>query len=309
MTKHDARLPESLPLQTRQGAITPVTRAEGDNTGGERRYRVKFSTGAEVKRWGYTPEVGYGRYREELVIDSASVDMSRINAGAAVLDSHDSYGLGSLLARTESGSIEGGEAYCDIVFPPAGIDEDIDRAEALVNAGTIRFVSAGYTQDQVEIVMGERGEMPLHRVTRWTPLEISLVSIPADAGAQIQRSEQAAAGAGARLFPVTFTRTETPATRRSPDKEGLMADQNHEAGGDAGNATIEREAPVTETRAAAPALTATQVLQLRSQAVSLGIPDADADAIVGRAGATPDAIREAILATGRRALRCPAASG
>jgi hypothetical protein len=162
-----------------------------------------FSTGAEVQRGQWTGWDTYERFVEELIVSDEAINMTRINGGAAFLDSHNQWGgIGAVLGRTENGRVEGGNAYCDVVFPREGTDAKIDRAVSMIEQGILRHVSAGYTIDKVRIVEGEKkGDMARHVVERWTPLEVSLVSIPADAGAQIQRSAEAA---GARLFPVNI---------------------------------------------------------------------------------------------------------
>jgi phage head maturation protease len=61
---------------------------------------------------------------------------------------------------------------------------------ALVSEGIIRNVSVGYSIDEVRVVAPEKaGEVEKRIVTRWTPFEISFVTIPADAGAQTRALE------------------------------------------------------------------------------------------------------------------------
>jgi phage head maturation protease len=83
--------------------------------------------------------------------------------------------------------IEGGAALARLRFPAAGTVEEADRLFALVEQGIVRSVSAGYTVEKVRVIAPEKvGEIEKRIVERWTPHEISFVTIPADAGAQVR---------------------------------------------------------------------------------------------------------------------------
>ena len=87
----------------------------------------------------------------------------------------------------------------------------------LVSEGIIRNVSVGYSQDEVKIERPERiGDVGKWVVTRWTPFEISFVTIPADPGAQVREAPQDAAAqrphdarndGAARSFPAVILST------------------------------------------------------------------------------------------------------
>lgn len=200
---------QDLPMQVRALPIASV------NTEA-RTVDVVFSTGAVVRRsrWG---DSGRELYDETLLISPASINMERLAAGAPVVDSHSLYSTRSQVAVVDRAWVEGGKALARLRFPSAGIDEAADRMWGLVSEGIIRNVSVGYSQDEVKIERPERiGDVGKWVVTRWTPFEISFVTIPADPGAQVREAPQDAAAqrphdarndGAARSFPAVILST------------------------------------------------------------------------------------------------------
>lgn len=137
----------------------------------KRTIRVQFSSEAPVKRW----------FGEEILDhDSKSVDMSRIKSGAAVLCEHDTK---MRCGITEGGDItekRTGEAEVRFARTPLG-----DQVMAEVEDGTLKWLSVGYRVDKFEVDEDEEE----YRAIRWTPLEVSFVSIPADPSARVLRNE------------------------------------------------------------------------------------------------------------------------
>ena len=186
----------SLPMQTRLARIDhPSAAADPDGA-----IELTWSTGAQVRRWELVGWDEVREVREELDLGGAMLD--RLNAGAPVLDSHRSWGLESVIGVVERAWVEGqaGKARIRLSQRPevAGIRADIA-------AGILRNVSIGYAiHEAVRIPAEKRDEPDLIRVTRFEPLEISLVPVPADAGAQVQRDGQAAA------YPLLIRAEEAP---------------------------------------------------------------------------------------------------
>lgn len=179
----------SLPLQTRLARIDTPSSAAVDGLIG-----LTWSTGAEVRRydlWADQP------FLESL--DLAGADLTRLNAGAPVLDSHQNYGLAHVIGVVERAWVEDnlGRAEIRLSQRPevAGIRADIA-------AGILRNVSIGYAIHELERTpAATRGAPDLVRITRFEPLEISIVPVPADAGAQVRRDGTSA------TFPVTIVRS------------------------------------------------------------------------------------------------------
>ena len=75
-----------------------------------------------------------------------------------------------------------------------------------VAAGIIRNVSVGYSVEEYHVV--ERDGAPdTYTAVRWTPLELSLVPIPADPSAQVRAAPQ--------TFPAVITRAEQAPTHEA----------------------------------------------------------------------------------------------
>lgn len=149
----------------------------------ERRVTVSFSSEALVSRW-------YGT--EILQHDEGSVDLSRVNSIGVSLFNHDrSYVLG----RIENASCDPKEkrAACDIVFDD---DTQADLIYRKVESGTLKGTSVGYSVDVWEEVaagkMSSNGRFsgPCYVATRWTPLEVSIVSVPADDSVGVGRGAE-----------------------------------------------------------------------------------------------------------------------
>jgi len=229
---------EALPLQNRAAPVTTVD-AEA------RTVEVVWTTGATVRRRRYTGWDSYVDYDEILVVSPRAIDLSRLERGAPVLDSHASWGTNSQLAVVERAWLEDGKGLAVLRFPAKGIDEDIDRFFALVADGQRRNISVGYSVDKVRVEAGEKkGDVEQWFVERWTPHELSFVTIPADMNAQVRRSQgPTAERAAAPEFPVTFTVRDLPGATQ----EAAMADPV-EAAPSAAPKTEQ-----TETRAAPPA--------------------------------------------------------
>lgn len=186
---------------------------------------VVWSTGAPVKRSDWMS----GDYIEELSLEPQHVRLGRLNNGAPFLASHDNWSLRSVLGVVERAWLGGNEGRATVRFSKR---EEVEPFFQDVRDGILRNVSVGYRKHKTE--RDETGPTPIVRAIDWEPYEISLVSIPADAGAQV-RSEE---------MPTMNTKTEPP--KDSPMDQTRKQEPPAEAPG--------AEAPTTtETRTAAPA--------------------------------------------------------
>jgi phage head maturation protease len=138
---------------------------------------VVWSTGAAVRR-----DDGQGRFIEEL--DLAGARLGRLNSGAPFLKVHRAETIADVLGSVVSGTarIERGQGLATIRLSAAASDQsDVIK----ITEGSVRFVSVGYRVHAARRA-GERGGLPVVRVTDWEPMEISAVPIPADAGAHVR---------------------------------------------------------------------------------------------------------------------------
>jgi hypothetical protein len=172
------RTARDLPVQVRAASIEPSTFREEEGT-----VDVVWTTGARVRRYDWYSDTPY---EEELSVDEASVDMSRFEAGTVqVLDGHRTYGgVQAIMGIATRGSIKDGEGRATLKLSQrpemAGIVSDI-------RAGIIRAISFGYSVQRYEITRrADRTDgvnLDLWRAVRWTPQEISFVTVPADGNA------------------------------------------------------------------------------------------------------------------------------
>jgi hypothetical protein len=163
------------------------TRSDGDNT----RLTLSFSSETPYLRSSYWDEP----WNETLGHGSDEVDLSRLNAGAPVLANHERYAAASTtplanIGVVERAWLENGRGYAEIKLSRrpelAGLVQDLAD-------GIVRNVSVGYQiQERTLVKQNPDGQPSDYRVTRWMPLEISLVDIPADATVGVGRSADAA---------------------------------------------------------------------------------------------------------------------
>jgi len=186
-----------------------------------RTVEVVWSTGAEVRRtdpWTGKP------YHEALSLEPGHVDLSRLESGAPLLDSHAAFSLAGIIGVVERAWIETGAAG------PEGraVIRFSSRAEVTpvwedVRSGIIRHVSVGYRVRTYRVE--EDADPPVWRAVDWQPVELSLVAVAADPGAGLRSDTPTQP---CRLL----RRPDPPRTETSPM-----------------NDTITRDAPAAETAA------------------------------------------------------------
>lgn len=149
----------------------------------ERTVEVILATETPVRRRSYAE----GPFDEILVISRAAIDASRLDT-MALLDSHDAHsGLDSRLGSIVPGSLrlEGSKALVTVKISRT---EKGDRIVADLADGHRFGASVGYKILELDRVEATDDSVAQIRATRWQPMELSLVSIPADAASHT-RSE------------------------------------------------------------------------------------------------------------------------
>jgi len=284
-----------LPVQVRAATLVPATFNEADNT-----VEVVWTQGASVRRFDYWEGKPYD---EALDVTDEAVDMTRFDAGTVqVLDGHRVYGgVSAILGIAERGWIADGEGRATLRLSQrpevAGIVADI-------RAGVIRAISFGYSVQQYAITPGAQrndgGTVDLYRAVRWTPQEISFVTVPADAGAGTRSAPQASQQQGAQPggLPCEFVRA---AAHPSATQEQRMPQAITQ--GDGGTAdtqqtadttgTVNRAAPVATPAPAAPQADATRAADVLALCQRHGASDL-AESLL-RQNASIDQARAAIL--------------
>lgn len=135
---------------------------------------VVWTTGAQVRRSGYPTD-----YIEELSLAPGAIRLDRLNAGAPLLNSHENSSVSAVIGVIERAWIESGEGRATVRFSDR---PDVEPIWHDVQQGILRHISVGYRVHKTE--RDDTGEIPVERAIDWEPYELSLVPIPADAGAQ-----------------------------------------------------------------------------------------------------------------------------
>lgn len=180
-----------LPPQQREARLLPETYNADART-----IEVVWTVGARVRRYDWYADEYYD---EELQVDDASVDLTRLNSGAcAVLDSHRTYGgLDAQIGVVEKAWLADGIGYAQLRLSSR---EDVAGIVADIVGGIIRNISVGYTAQRY-IIDRTEGQVPVYRAVEWTPHELSFVTVPADAAATTRNNPNPAQGT-----PCVFTR-------------------------------------------------------------------------------------------------------
>lgn len=165
---------QTLPLQTRLATLQPRS-ANADT----RTIEVVWSSGAAVKRYDFWSDEAF--YEQ---LDLAGANLSRLNAGAPVLNSHQDWGLNNVIGVVERAWIDGDEGRAELRLSDRADVEPIWRD---LQNGILRNVSIGYAVDTAERIRAEKkGDPDTLMVRAFTPAEISIVPIPADYRAQVR---------------------------------------------------------------------------------------------------------------------------
>jgi len=159
-----------LGIQYREQDIDSI-RAIDDK---KRTAELSFSSELPVDRW-------FGS--EILDHNSKSVRLNRLNNGAALLLNHDRDQQPGVVESAEIGKDKRGKAI--VRFGNSSLAEEIFRD---VKEGIRRLVSFAYRVHEM-VLEKESDNGDLYRVTDWEPLEISIVSVPADPSVGIGREE------------------------------------------------------------------------------------------------------------------------
>lgn len=176
-----------------------------------RTVELSFSSEAPVERWFGT---------EVLDHSPGAVDLSRLNGSGALLVDHDTADQVGVVEEARIGSDRKGRAK--VRFSKGARAQEIFQD---VVDGIRKLISVGYRITESVKEEGDNGDVVV-RATAWTPLEISLVSVPADVSVGIGRS-------AVEQTPVTIMNEEnsqilTRADRRAPLQQDYQRQQERE---------------------------------------------------------------------------------
>lgn len=172
-------LPGAAASRTMEAAILEPQRA-GEEPETSRKRILSFSS-----------ETPYRRYFGMEVLDhgEGAVNLDRLNGSGVLLFNHD---VNRVLGKVLRAWVENGRGYAEVEFDTDG---DAEKIFGKVASGTLKTTSVRYTVDTWETVKAGaatadgRFAGPCEIARRWTPLEVSIVSVPADATVGVGRSE------------------------------------------------------------------------------------------------------------------------
>ena len=156
-----------------------LVRMEGE--GNERKFTLSFSSEEPYNRWWGT---------EILSHTESAVNLERLNSIGVVLYNHNRE---KVIGKVLRAWVDGNRGCAEIEFDSDDTSEIIYQK---VSSGTLKGVSVGYIVDVWEEVSANKQSSdgrftgPCDIATRWTPYEISIVSVPADPTVGVGRSQE-----------------------------------------------------------------------------------------------------------------------
>jgi HK97 family phage major capsid protein/HK97 family phage prohead protease len=141
----------------------------------KRTMEFPFSSELPVERW-------FGN--EILSHKSGAANFERLNGGAQLLFNHDMDRYIGIIEKAWMGEDQRG--HVRVRFSK---NQDAEQIMKDVEDGILRNVSFGYMIDEFdEPQASTKGEMPTYTATKWSPFEVSIVTVPADPTVGVGRS-------------------------------------------------------------------------------------------------------------------------
>lgn len=156
-----------------------------DGEGNERKFVLSFSSEEPYERW-------YGT--EILDHADGAVDLKRLQEIGCVLFNHN---RNEVIGKITRAWLEDGRGMAEIEFD---VDDSSEKIYQKVKGGTLKGVSVGYQIDSWEEVAANKQSAdgrfsgPAQIARKWTPFEISIVSVPADPTVGVGRMEEVLLG-------------------------------------------------------------------------------------------------------------------
>jgi len=141
----------------------------------ERTVELSFSSEEPYERWWGTEILDHSK---------KSVLLKRLNKGGALLMDHDTRDVVGVVENAEIGTDRKGRAL--VRFGKANHAEEVFKD---VQDGIRQNISVGYRIHKMK-QEDSAPDNPIFRATKWEPLEISIVSVPADTSVGVGRSQE-----------------------------------------------------------------------------------------------------------------------
>lgn len=154
---------------------------EGTGSEESRRRTISFSSEEPYRRW-------FGM--EVLDHAEGAADLSRLNTVGVLLFNHKTDLVVGKVLRAWTEERRG---MAEVEFDS---DDDAEKIFGKVKSGTLKTTSVRYSVDAWEEVAAGKSSAdgrftgPCQIARKWTPLEVSIVSVPADASVGVGRSQE-----------------------------------------------------------------------------------------------------------------------
>ena len=231
MTKKTTRKPETKPeILTRTIDLTRESIIDEES----RLVRLSFSSEEPVTRASFFSDP----WIEVLGHEKSEIDLGRLNNSAPVLYNHDRSERGNRIGVVERAWVENDRGHAEIRLSKR---DEVEGFWQDVRDGILRNVSVAYRINERKLEEEHKDKPDLYRVTSWTPMEISLVDIPADPTVGVGRSAEDEAPDERTLdyqpqlkpkentMPDKVVEKETPERKESPQvdekREGELMDE------------------------------------------------------------------------------------
>lgn len=207
-----------------------------------RTVELVWTTGAKGHRWSWD----VGSYMEELEVSDEAIRLERLNNGAPLLNTHKSEDLNDVIGVVERAWIEGDQGHAVVRFSKR---DDAEKIFLDVQDKILRKISVKYVVHRYQITEDSDEKLPTYRAVDWEPLELSVVPIAFDDGANIRSATTPADYQGQR-FPTIFEvreaiePSEQPAAVPTTQEEDAMTEEEKRAADEA----IRRESAETERK-------------------------------------------------------------
>lgn len=178
--------PQRMKPGTNEQRVLAASLTRMNGAGNERKFQLSFSSEEPYDRW-------WGR--EILDHASGAVDLTRLNEIGCLLFNHN---RDFVIGKINRAWIENNRGYAEVEFDT---DEQTEVIYQKVRSGTLKGVSVGYRVDSIEEVQAGKTSAdgrftgPADIVRKWCPLEISIVSVPADGTVGVGREAENTANA------------------------------------------------------------------------------------------------------------------
>lgn len=170
----------------------PRDKNHGTRAMGEILQRVDTPPESRRRIISFSSEIPYQRWFGTEILDHSgdAVNLERLNSVGVLLFNHDT---DKVVGKVIRAWIENNRGMAEVEFDT---DDDAEKIYGKVQSGTLKTTSVRYSVDVWEEVAANKQSAdgrftgPCQIARKWTPLEVSIVSVPADPTVGVGRSEE-----------------------------------------------------------------------------------------------------------------------